>query len=448
MVDFDPNVELLKIVNNAHKSMQMHGGIRFLPIFGKSGSGKTSAARELGTHLPTCQVVELGRDSIQPYDNLTKTLGAHLFKMVPMNKSFFIGVVDQFEEAVAENASLPARFVENLSLLDRGEMRKYPMLFLWLTTNREFAASLSEATSRNRRILVDPDFELHGPPQGEWRQIIEETFSFHNSGKSLADFEVLPDDIERACLESNTVGTAVEHVGDLLLGHLDNLPDMSDHQVIMLWPVTDGVRISRVQQFTDTRAGYVLEWNEWFRELSKDDQQQLPLREYNRARMYFDMRLVPIAAADLQPLCQRPQEPNFVPHKTYTDRFGETHLYNIVTGDWNPETFSPLKERESKRADEALGWYRGANSNPTFLGQRIALTLRQLGCQAEHEVTMTSQYGTIRPDVLVTSAVRPTKRCIELKAFSPENTMPSSIRDAVRSTLRKYAQFAGFLARQ
>ena len=37
---------------------------------------------------------------------------------------------------------------------------------------------------------------------------------------------------------------------------------------------------------------------------------------------------------------------------------------------------------------------------------------------------------------------------VELKAFSTEGTRPSTIKDAVRTTLRRHAQFAGFLARQ
>jgi hypothetical protein len=75
-------------------------------------------------------------------------------------------------------------------------------------------------------------------------------------------------------------------------------------QVVMLWPVTDATRISRIANFTHPREGYQLDWNAWYRELSRPDREQLPHEAYNRARLYFDMRLVPIAAADLRPLCR------------------------------------------------------------------------------------------------------------------------------------------------
>jgi hypothetical protein len=40
------------------------------------------------------------------------------------------------------------------------------------------------------------------------------------------------------------------------------------------------------------------------------------------------------------------------------------------------------------------------------------------------------------------------KLIVELKAFSTDGTRPSSIKDSVRVTLKRHAQFAGFLARQ
>ena len=57
-----------------------------------------------------------------------------------------------------------------------------------------------------------------------------------------------------------------------------------------------------------------------------------------------------------------------------------------------------------------------------------------------------SKYRKVRSDVVVE---RPESQqsqvLIELKAYSTENTRPSSIRDAIRGTLRKYAQFGGFI---
>jgi hypothetical protein len=102
-----------------------------------------------------------------------------------------IAVVDQHEEVV-EDSLLHSRFVEWLSLLDRGSLRTLPSIVIWLTTGEEFRAQLVVATSRNRRILLSSDFVLTGPDRGEWPAIIEETFEFHNGGRPLADYEVLP----------------------------------------------------------------------------------------------------------------------------------------------------------------------------------------------------------------------------------------------------------------
>ena len=98
----------------------------------------------------------------------------------------------------------------------------------------------------------------------------------------------------------------------------------------MLWPVTDGLRITRIQQFTDPRQGYKLDWNAWYRQLNSDDQQQLPVREFNRAGLYFDVRLVPIAAADLHPLCRDLDTAKVELGASYLERFKSTHLFSII----------------------------------------------------------------------------------------------------------------------
>ena len=217
----------------------------------------------------------------------------------------------------------------------------------------------------------------------------------------------------------------------------------------MLWPVTDGLRISRVQQFTDPRQGYKLDWNAWYRQLNSDDQQQLPVREYNRARLYFDMPLVPVAAADLFPLCRELDNNSFELGRSYLERFEKTHFFSIVSGKWNPDSFAPLRERESQRANEARDWYATVTSQPTQLGRRIAKCLEKLGLSATHEQTVSSRHGKVRADVLIDRApVSPPSVLVEMKAFSPENTMPSTICQAVATTLKRHAQFAGFLQRQ
>lgn len=443
-----PNQELLSLVKTAYTGMQLSGGIRFLPIYGESGGGKSSAALELGTHLPEAHVFQLPRPAVESPTELTGVIATETQRIANTHKKLMVAVVDQYEEAAAQKTAIPTSFVEALALLDRGELRNTRVVFIWLTTSREFQKSLAEATTRNRRILLKDNFTLTGPEKNEWPAIIEETFRFHND-RDLSDFELIREDLEDVSRGADTIGTAIEHVGLRLGQHVHALHDLSTYQVIMLWPVTDGQRITRVQQFTDARQGYKLDWNAWYRQLNEDDKKQLPLRELNRARLYFDLRLVPIAAADLHPLCRDLENDDYVLHKSYLDRFKNTHFFSIVNGTWDATTYKPLRERESERADAARAWYEAVTASPTALGKRLAQTFCALGLQAAHEQNISSAHGKLRADVLVIrNNSSPLNAIIEMKVFSPANTMPSSICEQVRITLRRHAQFAGFLARQ
>lgn len=442
-----PIPELIELVKTGYTGMTVSGGIRFLPLYGLSGSGKTCAARELATHLPECHVTLLERQPIESSEALHETLQRHL--QFTEKKKLQVFVIDQYEEAVADRTAMPSQFVERLALLDRGELRNQPMVFIWLTTRRDFQYALAQATSRNRRILLSDNFELHGPAKADWPALIDETFSFHNNGTPLSDLDILQDDLERITRESDTLGTALERVGGLVGNANPGLQDLSVYHVIMLWPVTDGQRIAQIHRFTDPRQGYRLDWNAWFRQLNPEDQRQLPLHAFNRARLYFDIRLVPIAVADLHLLCRDLDREDVELARTYLERFQKTHFFSVVTGAWNPDAYSPLRERESERAADARAWYATATQNPIGLGRRVARVLRECGVQAGHERDVTSPHGTVRADVLVERpSTRQNQVIVELKAFSAENTMPSTIRDSVRTTLRRHAQFAGFLPRQ
>lgn len=428
--------------------MSISGGIRFLPIYGRSGSGKSSAARELATHLPQTKVLELSRAAIVAEATLLQEIrDARGRRNQP---ELLIAVVDQYEENVAERSAVPSQFVERLSLLDRGDLKDTPVLFLWLTTSREFQADLAAATSRNERILIAGDFELIGPEKSHWAEIVEETFAFHNQEQPLADFEVLRENIEGIADTAPTLGATIEGVGDSLADQASQLQDLSQHQVVMLWPVTDGLRITRVSGFTNARDGYRLDWNAFYRELNEEDRRTLPLSELNRARLYFDVRLVPIAAADLHRLCRNLDAPEFEPSRSYLDRFQNSHFFSIVNETWDPSVYSPLRERESERAEQARVWYDGGvTDQPTQLGRRIAKCLRILRVEAEHERSIRSPYSTVRADIAVDRPQSQQATCIvELKVFSTEGTRPSSIKDAIRTTLKRHAQFAGFLTRQ
>jgi hypothetical protein len=440
------NQPLLATVKQAFLSMSVSGGIRFLPIYGKSGSGKTSAALELGSHLPDLKVFNLTRVGVEDQHALLSEIRVALneYDGAPL-----VAVIDQYEEASAQRSQIPTSFVESLALLDRGELSCNRILFIWLTTSREFQRSLQDATSRNKRIISTADFELQGPEMVDWPQIIEETFSFHNQEKILADFEVLETDLRLISKQNDTLGSAIEAVGQRLGRYVEDLHDLSTYQVVMLWPVTDGLRINRIQQFTDARQGYKLDWTAWLRQLNADDQRQLPLQELNRARLYFDVRLVPIAAADLQPLCRDLDDNSVKLHESYLDRFKKTHFFSIVSGGWNPLGYSPMRERESNRAETARKWYASVNQAPTKLGRRIARCLNAVGLQATYESLIESQHSRVKADVLVDRLpALPPKVIIEIKAFAPENTMPSTICEQVKITLRRHAQFAGFLRRQ
>jgi len=425
--------------------MRVSGGIRFLPLYGQSGSGKSSAALELATHLPELKVAHLSRDAIEDASVLRTEVEAALIN----SREGLVAVVDQYEEAAAERAAIPTSFVEKLALLDRGELRSKRILFIWLTTSRHFQQQLASATSRNRRILLDETYELKGPEKTEWPGIIQETFQFHNNGQDLADYEVLEQDLEDINQCSATLGSSIEQVGERLFKYTSDLHDLSQYLVVMLWPVTDGLRITRIQQFTDPHQGYKVDWSAWFRQLNADDQKQLPLREYNRARLYFDLRLVPVAAADLHKLCLDLDDIEYKIANTYVDRFKSTHFFSVVNNSWKPEVNAPLRERESRRADEARAWYETVTSDPTKLGRRIARVLTELGLTAKHEQTLSSTHGKVRADVFIERRceLKP-KVIVELKAFSAENTMPSTICSQVQTTLRRHAQFAGFLQRQ
>lgn len=441
-----PDKNLLDIVSAAVKSMKINGGIRFLPVFGESGSGKTSAAREIGTHLPDIKTFLLSRNEIESNDSLIQKINNQRNKNAG---KVLVAIVDQYEENVSEREKIPTQFIEYLSHLDRGELRKHLIIFLWLTTSREFQALLAAATSRNKRILLSENFSINGPAKPEWPKIIEETFSFHNREKSLADYEIIDTDIKDIAIENDTIGSAIEVVGVKLGENIDATQNLSDYQVVLMWPVADGLRNQRVMQFAKSREGYRLNWDSFYNELNEEDKNQLPLHALNRARLYFDMRIIPVRVADLHRLCLNLDDDNYKLAKTYLGRFQKTHFYHVISGTWDGYDYNPVRERKSKRSEEAKKWYPTVTTNPTQLGKRLSKIINETGLNSTYEETITSPYSSVRADVFVkTGNEHKNKVIIELKAFSSENTMPSTIKEQIKITLRRHAQFAGFLPRQ
>lgn len=104
----EPNQALISILNKAWKSMKISGGIRFLPIFGESGSGKSSASRELSTHMPDVEVRLLQRNELESNEALMRTITS-LHQRQP--EKLLIFVVDQYEENVQGRERIPTQFV-------------------------------------------------------------------------------------------------------------------------------------------------------------------------------------------------------------------------------------------------------------------------------------------------------------------------------------------------
>lgn len=441
-----PNQELIALVNRSYKSMSISGGIRFLPIYGKSGVGKSCATRELGTHLPDVSTFVLDRSEIESSEKLLTRIR---HERALTDKKILIAIVDQYEENVQGKEKIPSQFVEHLSLLDRKELSRELVIFVWLTTNRDFQMQLVASTSRNERLLAHNSFEISGPLKTEWPKIVEETFSFHNSDSSLANYGILVEDIQNLSRTVETLGRTIQLVGEQLAEHVESLENLSEYQVVLLWPVADSTRSQRIAQFSRPRSGYRLNWDAWYNELNDDDKRTLPLHALNRARLYFDVRVVPLRAADLHRLCIALEDDGRTLANAHLKRFKNTHFFHLVSGNWTNYDYAPMRERESNRADTAKTWYETITNQPTQLGRRIAKILRELGLDANHEVTLKSEYSTVRADVFV-KVVAPEvkKRIVEIKVFASENTMPSSIKDQIKITLRRHAQFAGFLPRQ
>ena len=136
-----PNADLISLITKAAKSMKITGGIRFLPLFGESGSGKSSASRELSTHMPDVVCHELSRDEIESRDSLIEKIKL-THESEPQKLLVF--VIDQYEENVQGREKIPTQFVESLSLLDRGELRSIPAVSALRST--EFTRALAYCT--------------------------------------------------------------------------------------------------------------------------------------------------------------------------------------------------------------------------------------------------------------------------------------------------------------
>ena len=395
------------------------------------------------THLPQTHTFVLDQSEISDkLTLLTRILEEHKFH----SDKILIPIIDQFEENVSGKEKIPTQFIEFISLFDRNDLRKIPTIFIWLTTNVNFQKSLVAATSRNRRILISESFEVKGPDKSLWTQIIKDTFSIHNHEKELADYLITDNKIDDLVLRNSTLGKTIESVSECLFQYTDDIQDLFEYMVLLFWPVSDSVRNQRVMQFTRPREGYKLDWDAFYRELSKEEIRQLPLDVYNKTRLYFDMRIIPFRVADLHRLFLDLDNDTFALGYTYLTRFSKTHFFHILSDNWENYHYNPVRERESRRSKEAAEWYKAVTTYPTKIGRRLAKVITTLGYAARHEVDLHSEYSIIRADVLVDNPLAlKSKLIIELKVFSAENTMPSTIKEQIKVTLRRHALFAGFM---
>jgi hypothetical protein len=160
------------------------------------------------------------------------------------------------------------------------------------------------------------------------------------------------------------------------------------------------------------------------------------------------MRIIPFRVADLHRLFLDLDNESFKLGTTYLRRFKNTHFFHILSDNWDNYSYNPVRERESRRSHEAAEWYKTVTNVPTKVGKRLAKVITSLGYNAKYEVDLASEFGTVRADVFVDKSVSPkTKLIIELKVFSAENTMPSTIKEQIKVTLRRHALFAGFMKR-
>jgi hypothetical protein len=127
----------------------------------------------------------------------------------------------------------------------------------------------------------------------------------------------------------------------------------------------------------------------------------------------------------------------------------KTHFYTVVAGASQDRAFGTLRERDSKRARDARTWYQHITDKPVAIGKRLAKCLTKLGFPSRHEAEIPSAHAKVSADVLTERASgHQRKAAIELKLLSAPQTTPAGIRDQIRSTLRKYAQLAGYIPRQ
>jgi adenylate kinase family enzyme len=440
-----PNLNLIKLIKKADKAIRISGGIRFIPIFGGSGSGKSCASVELSTHLPETHTFTLNPSEIEDKSKL--------FQRIVKEQKYNLGkilipIIDQFEENVAGKESIPSQFIEFISLFDRNELKNIPTIFIWLTTSREFQSSLVVSTRRNKRILASSDFEVKGPDKSEWTKIINDTFSIHNNEKALSDYLIIDTDIEKIVFENDTIGGSIEMVGELLAEQIDDIQDLSEYMIVLFWPVSDSIRNQRVMQFSRPREGYKLDWDSFFRELSNDDKKLLPLDVYNRTRLYFDFRIIPFRVADMHRLFLDLDNDSFSLGKTYLTRFKNTHFFHILNNNWENYSYNPVRERESQRSIDAAEWYKGVTSQPTKVGKRLAKIIKETGFNASYEKEISTEFSTVKADVYVEKdSVQNKKLILELKVYAAENTMPSTIKEQIKVTLRRHALLAGFMTK-
>lgn len=161
-----------------------------LPLYGETGTGKTTLASNLWQWQPEQFTSTLEYDGPIEYDNLTRvvanyvdTLPANEYRTVPVN-------LDHRESSPPNEAELAAikRFL-------RTKPAGLPTLLLWPETNRELAEQISARyIAIAGRTSIDLPLVVAGPSNSTWADIALNTLRLSNDVDSLESLGVDPRD--------------------------------------------------------------------------------------------------------------------------------------------------------------------------------------------------------------------------------------------------------------
>jgi hypothetical protein len=177
-----------------------------VPLFAKSGTGKTTFASNLVNWHPSEFTSTLVYEELVTYDAMTSKL-REFTNSLPANEYRIVPIVlDHRESAPPTDAELASikRFL-------RTKPAKLSTLILWPETNIENARSIAE---RYKTIAGDTSIELplclEGPDRKTWKDIALNTLHLANSVESLENLGVDPQDYDES--EYHSIGVFLRRI--------------------------------------------------------------------------------------------------------------------------------------------------------------------------------------------------------------------------------------------